>query len=60
MWSAKAQAKRRIPLGSNRIEKNCEITITKGIKHEYAIWTPHGIYDLPKRYVKNIKVLTKN
>lgn len=57
MWAAEAIAKKKIPLGNGIINKGEKITITRGREYEYAIWHSEGIFDLPKEYVKDIKVI---
>jgi hypothetical protein len=57
MWAAKAIAKKKIPLDNTIINKGEKITITRGKEYEYAIWHSAGIFDLPKEYVKDIKVI---
>lgn len=60
MWMAEAKAKIDIPLNNFIVCKNSKITITRGRNEEYAIWDNRaGIYDLPKEYVKEIRVLVK-
>ena len=58
MWAAEAKAKKKIPLDDLIINKGEKITITRGREYQYAIWHSKGIFDLPKEYVKNIKVIS--
>lgn len=58
MWAAEATANKKIPLGDVIINKGEKITITRGKEYEYAIWHSEGIFDLPKKYVKDIKVIS--
>jgi hypothetical protein len=57
MWAAEAKAKVKIPLNNFIVKKNKCITITRGRKEKYAIWHNKGIFDLPEKYVKHIKVI---
>ena len=56
MWLAIAKAKKDIPLEDEIIKKNTKITITKGVVSDYVLHNHLGIYELPKEYVKDIKV----
>lgn len=48
-----ALAKKDIPLqGDYIIRQGSAITITSGVKYEYALWHHEGIYDLPEEYVE--------
>lgn len=59
MWMAEAKAKKDIPLSPDVTIKTGEkITITKGSKFEYALWSSHGIFDLPAEYVDEIEEKT--
>jgi len=58
MWAAEATAKKNIPLDDLIINKGEKITITRGREYEYAIWHSEGVFDLPKEYVKDIKVIS--
>lgn len=55
MWAASAKANIDIPLNDITIKENQEITITKGINYKYAIWHSSGIFDLPEKYVTDVK-----
>ena len=64
MWAAEAILKKVIHLESKdtwtekmtmyKIKRGDKITITLGRNEKYALWTGHGIYDLPEEYVKEI------
>ena len=54
MWAAIALAKKNIPLDTKIIGKGCEVTVTKGVKHEYAVWDETGVYDCPGEYIGEI------
>jgi len=58
MWAAEAKAKKRIQLDNFTIKKDEKITITRGRQYEYAIWHSVGIFDLPKEYVKDIRIIS--
>lgn len=64
MWSAEAIAKKDIPLiDGNKskviIKAGSKITITKGPRDKYCLWSRTGIWDLPDEYVGEITVLSK-
>lgn len=69
MWSATAITKRNILLCDNDyfndakvIKKGTQITITKGINEQYAMWSHYGIYDLDEGYVdeSTLKIISNN
>ena len=56
MWMAEAKAKKDIPLSPDvTIKAGEKITMTRGSKSEYALWSPHGIFDRPAEYVDQIE-----
>ena len=60
MWAALAKAKIDIQLQHYIVAENEGITITKGKEEKYALWNNDGIYDLQEKYVKDIKVISKD
>ena len=69
MWAAEVIASKNILLcendefvGANVIEKGTKITITKGRKEKYALWSYLGIWDLHERHIdeSTIKIISNN
>ena len=68
MWAAKAKLARRLLLSDDYLhpdnifilEKDKDVTITKGRKTKYCIWCRHGIWDIDEVYIdeKSIKVFS--
>jgi hypothetical protein len=60
MWSAIAKAKKNIPLGNVTLLEDSVITITRGVKEKYALWTNEGTFDLPAGYVDEASIKSMN
>jgi len=57
MWAAEAILKKDI---HTILKKGQKVTITKGVKFEYAVWAGIAIVDVPKEFInkKTIKVIS--